>query len=178
MIRGQRVGLRARREEDVPVLHAELYDDVATLVRSDTRPYRPIGPGHSPYMIAEPSDSSAPFSVIELANGELAGEAVVWGIDQFHRFAHLGMSLRPSFRGRGLGVDLVRTLCYYAFTVRGLHRLQLETLADNDAMRKAAERCGFVREGTLRRASWVTGDYVDEVILGLLADEWQAAPTA
>jgi RimJ/RimL family protein N-acetyltransferase len=45
-------------------------------------------------------------------------------------------------------------------------------------MLKAAERAGFVREGTLRRAAWVTGEFVDEVILGLLAADWTGAGDA
>ncbi|MCW2909083.1 MAG: hypothetical protein JWL68_3872, partial [Actinomycetia bacterium] len=30
MLRGEVAGLRAREDSDVPVLHAELYDDVTT----------------------------------------------------------------------------------------------------------------------------------------------------
>jgi RimJ/RimL family protein N-acetyltransferase len=56
--------------------------------------------------------------------------------------------------------------------LRGLHRLQVETLADNTAMIRAATQAGFVPEGTLRRAAWVNGAFADEVILGLLATEW------
>jgi len=36
-------------------------------------------------------------------------------------------------------------------------------------MIRAASRAGFVHEGRLRRAAWVNGEFVDEVILGLLA---------
>jgi RimJ/RimL family protein N-acetyltransferase len=66
----------------------------------------------------------------------------------------------------------VAALCEYGFAVRGLHRLQVDTLASNTAMIRAASRAGFVPEGTLRRAAWVNGDFADEVILGLLAAEW------
>jgi len=175
MLRGQKIGLRARHEADGPILHTELYDDVATRSRADSRPWRPVSPGSAaaPYAISEPADDVAFFSVVDLAGEELAGEAVLWGIDLHNRTAHLGLSLRPSFRGRGLGVDVVRVLCHYGFTVRGLNRLQLETLADNTAMIRAATRAGFTREGTLRGAAWVTGAFADEVILGLLATEWK-----
>jgi RimJ/RimL family protein N-acetyltransferase len=174
VLRGERVGLRARHEQDVPVLHAELYDDVATTMRSDTRPWRPISTGAaSPYAVNEPSDTSAPFSVVELASNELLGEAVLWGMDLHNRYGHLGLSLRPSARGRGFSADVVRVLCHYGFAVRGLHRLQLETLADNQPMLATALRCGFVVEGTLRQNGWVDGAFVDEVVLGLLVDEWR-----
>jgi RimJ/RimL family protein N-acetyltransferase len=176
MLRGTRIGLRARHESDAPVLHAELHDDVATRSRADSRPWRPVSPGSeaSPFAVAEPDDDAAPFSVVTLDHDELAGAAGLWGIYTHNRSAHLGMSLRPGFRGRGLAVDVVEVLCAYGFTVRGLHRLQLETLADNTAMIRAASRAGFAREGTLRRAAWVNGEFVDEVIFGLLADDWNS----
>jgi RimJ/RimL family protein N-acetyltransferase len=82
--------------------------------------------------------------------------------------------MRPAFRGLGLGIDAVRLLCYYGFAVRGLHRLQAETLADNAAMIAAATRAGFVPEGTLRGSAWVGGAFADETIFGLLAAEWVA----
>jgi len=177
MLRAGKVGLRARDEADVAVLHAELYEDVVTYMTADSRPWRPIpaGSSASPYAIGEPGDDLALFSVVELARGDLAGAALLWAIDLHNRTAHLGLSLRPSFRGRGLGTDVVLALCEYGFTVRGLHRLQVDTLASNTAMIGSASRAGFVHEGTLRGASWVNGEFVDEVILALLASDWAAA---
>src|SRR5882724_4214278 len=162
MLRAGKVGLRARVTEDVPILHAELYEDVVIRSQADSRPWRPVSPGTaaSPYAVGEPQDDAAIFSV-----GELAGDALLWGIDLHNRMAHLGLGLRPAFRGRGLGTDVARALCEYGFTVRGLHRLQIETLATNAAMIQAAERVGFTREGTLRQAAWVAGEFLDEVVL-------------
>ena len=189
MLRAGKVGLRARDQTDIAVLHAELYEDIATYMIADSRPWRPIpaGSSASPYAGGEPGDDVALFSVVELArgeqargeqargeqaSGELAGAALLWAIDLHNRSAHLGLSLRPSFRGRGLGTDVVLALCEYGFAVRGLHRLQVDTLASNAAMISAAVRAGFAQEGTLRGADWVNGEFVDEVILGLLASDW------
>ncbi|WP_409464387.1 GNAT family N-acetyltransferase [Amycolatopsis sp. GA6-003] len=102
----------------------------------------------------------------------LAGEALLWGIDLHNRTAHAGVALRPDYRGQNLGADVVQVLCHYAFTVRGLQRLQGETLADNAAMIRSATAAGFVPEGTLRRVGWVGGEFADQVVLGLLAGEW------
>jgi RimJ/RimL family protein N-acetyltransferase len=176
MLRGSKIELRARREADVAVLHAELYEDVATRSRADSRPWRPIRPesAASPFAAGDPDDAAACFSVVELASDELAGDALLWGIDSHNRTAHVGVSLRPAFRGRGLAADVVRVLCRYGFTVRGLHRLQVDTLADNAAMIQAASRAGFMQEGRLRSSAWDNGDFADEVILGMLASEWNA----
>ncbi|MFF8769379.1 GNAT family N-acetyltransferase [Kitasatospora sp. NPDC015120] len=178
MLQSSRIILRARHDDDVPVLHTELHDDVPTRSRADTRPWRPIPPGspQSPFVVGAGDDEAACFSAVNRASGDLAGEALLWGIDTHQRRAHLGLALRPGFRGRGLSGDIVRLLCHYGFVVRGLHRLQVDTLAGNLPMIKAATGAGFVPEGTLRRAAWVYGAFEDEVVLGLLASEWSGEP--
>jgi RimJ/RimL family protein N-acetyltransferase len=178
VIRGSKVGLRARHDNDIPVLQAGLYDDVRTQAVADVAPWRPVPPGSptSPYAVGEHSDDIVYFSAVELTSDELVGEAVLWGIDTYNRRAHLGLSLLPSFRGLGLGVDIVRTLCEYGFAVHGLQRLQIETAAGNAPMLRAAERAGFTVEGTLRRSAWGYGEFLDEVVLGLLREEWTPAP--
>lgn len=172
MLSGTRVRLRAPTDADMPTLHAGLYEDVATRARADSKAWRPIAAGpDSPYAIGK---RAAGFSVIEIVSGDLAGEALLWGLDEHNRLGHLGMSLLPDFRGRGLATDVIRVLCRYGFSIRGLHRLQLETLADNAAMIATAQACGFIREGTLRENAWVDGQFHDEAIFGLLAADWQA----
>jgi RimJ/RimL family protein N-acetyltransferase len=177
LLRGTRVGLRARHESDVLVLQAELYDDVSVRVRADSRPWRPLPPvaATSPYRAADPKDDVAVFSVVEMDDGgSLAGEALLWGIDTHNRCAHIGISLRPAYRGRALGSDVVNVLCRYGFDIRGLNRLQVETLSDNAAMIAAAKKSGFVVEGVLRGSAWVEGRFMDETILGLLVDDWSS----
>jgi RimJ/RimL family protein N-acetyltransferase len=171
---GERIRLRARHESDVPVLLAQLHDDVATTARSSLRAWRPRSPGGqaSGSRVAEPTDRTAPFSVVTLADDTLAGEAVLWGIDRHNRLAHVGLRLLPACRGKGLGTDVVRVLCHYGFTVLGLHRIQVETLADNHAMVGAAQRVGFRHEVARRHGCWVMGEFLDEVVLGLLEREW------
>ncbi|HEX5118231.1 MAG TPA: GNAT family protein [Pseudonocardiaceae bacterium] len=171
---GDLVRLRARIEADVPVLDTELHDDVAGDVRSSRRTWRPMSPGAQASMnrMAEPMDRAAPFSVVTVADDTLAGAAVLWDIDTHHRSAHIGLDLLPGFRGKGLGTDVVRVLCHYGFTVLGLHRIQIETPTDNHAMIRVAERVGFRREAVRRHAVWAMGEFLDDVILGLLAGEW------
>lgn len=179
MLRGNKVGLRARHETDIPILRAELYDDVVSASRAESRPWRPITPGsNDPRLVVDDREhGQVPFSVVELSSGTLVGTANLWGIDSHNRSAHIGLGLLPSARGKGYSTDVVAVLCHYGFVVRGLQRLQIETLSDNAAMLRAAERNGFVREGVLRSSAWVMGTFMDEVLLGLLAHEWKPSKT-
>ena len=175
MLTGSIVGLRARHEEDVPILLTELWDDVVNSSRAEGSPWRPVSPGSDdPRLKADTTeDDVVRFSIVELAGGSLIGVATLWGIDTHNRFAHIGLGLLPAARGHGYGTDVVAVLSHYGFVVRGLNRLQIETLADNAAMLAAAERNGFVREGVTRSSAWVMGEYLDEVILGRLAADYR-----
>jgi RimJ/RimL family protein N-acetyltransferase len=166
------VALRGRHQRDVPILQAELYEDVLTRSQADTRPWRPLpsDPELSPYAPAVAEDAAC-FSVITAEDAELAGEALLWGIDLHNRSAHVGLALLPRVRGRGWSADVLRLLCRYGFSIRGLNRLQLEANADNEAMIRAATSAGFQTEGRLRQAAWVAGSFTDTVIMGLLAAE-------
>lgn len=174
MLKGRRIVLRARSPEDVAILHTELYEDVSTHARADGRAWRPHPVSlNSPMAPAEPSPHVADFSVVSLDDDELLGRALLWYIDLHNRSAHIGLGLRPAHRGKGYGTEVVDVLCRYAFRFLGLHRVQIETLADNAAMIAAATKCGFTLEGTLRDYSWVEGSFADDVVYGLLADEWR-----
>ncbi|MGW1195421.1 GNAT family N-acetyltransferase [Streptomyces sp. NPDC002536] len=175
MLRGSKVGLRARHEDDVPILRTGLYDDVVNSSRAEGGPWRPVMPGSKDQrlVVDETDQRTVRFSVVELEGGTLLGDATLWRIDTHNRSAHIGLGLLPSARGKGYGTDAVAVLCHYGFIVRGLQRLQIETLSDNAAMLRSAERNGFVREGVLRSAAWVMGEFLDEVLLGLLAQEWK-----
>jgi RimJ/RimL family protein N-acetyltransferase len=54
-----------------------------------------------------------------------------------------------------------------------LQRVWLHVYADNPAARLYA-RLGFRPEGTLRRHAWKRGAYRDQLVMGLLAEEWRA----
>ena len=175
MLRGDAVYLRARDEADVEVLHRELHDDVAGYARADGRAWRPQSRATgSAYDPKEPSAQVAQFTIVTVAGDEVVGSTLLWDIDLHNRSAHIGISLLPSSRGRGFGTETLDLLAGYGFDVLGLHRLQLETLADNEAMIASAHKAGYRLEGTLRESGWVLGAFVDEVVLGLLATEWRS----
>jgi hypothetical protein len=56
MLRGELTGFRARLPGDTEILHAELYDDVETRVRADSRPWLPVPSGPaSPFWATDPA---------------------------------------------------------------------------------------------------------------------------
>lgn len=178
---GEVAALRAVRREDLTVFHTVL-DDPLQQAAVMLEPWIPttVESAQARYAeeVAAKPDLAAPvrFTVQSATDsaGRCQGWATLWGIDLHQRIAHVGIGLIPSARGKGLGVDALRLLCRYAFEVRDLHRLGLETLAGNEPMRRAAVAAGFTEEGRLRESAYVLGERQDDVLYGILRSEWTA----
>ena len=61
----------------------------------------------------------------------------------------------------------------YAFRLRNLRRVWLEVHASNERAIRAYSSCGFVEEGRMREHIWLDGRYLDNVLMGILRDEWR-----
>ena len=181
MLRGKQICLRARLRSDVEVLYTPQRTDPELWMLTDNDPWVPESLEATLARFdkrqAEEQTKWVDFIVEtliaagSLAAGQVVGDACLWGIDLHNRSAHIGLSLISEARGLGMGRETVDMLVDYAFRIRGLHRLQCETHADNAAMLASAEAAGFQREGLNREAGWRSGEHVDVVMLGLLAGD-------
>jgi RimJ/RimL family protein N-acetyltransferase len=179
VLRGERIVLRGRRAADVDVLFEAFSADPAGWERSTGWAWRPLGlRDKSKFAQTGPHDRLDAFTVVDAATDEVLGDTLLWGVDAHHRSSHLGIALLASARGRGYGTEVLELLCGYAFDVRSLHRLQLETLADNHAMVGAARAAGFTHEGTWRSRAVQGNVRTDEVVYAILASEWRAGRDA
>jgi RimJ/RimL family protein N-acetyltransferase len=68
----------------------------------------------------------------------------------------------------------MRALLGYLFFQRNLHRVWLTVLADNRRAIAAYEKVGFVAEGRLRDDAYFDGRYHDQLVMGILRDEFAA----
>jgi RimJ/RimL family protein N-acetyltransferase len=62
----------------------------------------------------------------------------------------LGVGLFVGRRGRGIGTIAIELITVFLFDEEQAIRVQLSTDVDNAAMRRAAEKAGFILEGVMR----------------------------
>jgi len=74
-------------------------------------------------------------------------------------------------RGRGLGREITRLVLAWAFGVLGVHRVELEVLADNSAAIGCYVACGFRREGIRRQAGLYPDGWKDFIMMAVLRRE-------
>ena len=88
------------------------------------------------------------------------------------RQAEIGYTLAPDQQGHGYATEAVRAVLERLFTVQGLHKVSAECDARNLASARLLERVGFVREGLLRRHTWIKGEWTDDLLYGLLEEDF------
>ncbi|MEV0426572.1 GNAT family N-acetyltransferase [Micromonospora sp. NPDC050495] len=85
--------------------------------------------------------------------------------------ADVGFMTAPPARGRGYLPAALTALCAWGFTTLGLARVEWRANVGNTASRRAAEKAGFVFEGTTRGGLQHRGERVDVWVAGLLPED-------
>jgi [ribosomal protein S5]-alanine N-acetyltransferase len=106
------------------------------------------------------------------APGELLGTCTLYELERPHRRSGIGLALRRSAWGRGIGREALELLIGFAFRTLDLHRLEADIDPHNERSLRLFERQGFRREGYLRERWHHLGEIQDAVYLGLLRREW------
>ncbi|WP_423821022.1 GNAT family protein [Salinisphaera sp. SPP-AMP-43] len=90
-------------------------------------------------------------------------------IDHANRWATLGYWLAASAQGQGIVTRACRSYIAHAFSMLGLHRIEIRCASTNDRSRGVPERLGFTLEGVLRDREWLYDRFVDHAVYGLHA---------
>lgn len=110
-------------------------------------------------------DDSGAVAVADDDSGELAGFVSwhwkEWGPNAASRCPNIGIWIRASARGRGIGRQAQRQLAELFFRHTAVNRVEAHTDVENVAEQRALEAAGFRREGLVRGAQWRDGAYRD-----------------
>ena len=113
-----------------------------------------------------------PKSFAIIYNGKIAGTIGFNDIYKANKIGVVGYWLGEEFQGKGIMSKALKTLIDYGFKDLKLNRIEARVAVGNIKSRAIPERLGFTEEGKVRQAEWLYDHYVDHVIYGLLADEW------
>lgn len=171
----QRLMLRPMTEKDVPDLEKWLGLDVVYTYwgRKATRGEK--NPGElfvdpRPWVKRKPSPDFKWGMVLKEKN-EVMGEIAVFDI-QNGRMGDVAYRLNPAYWGRGYATEALQEVVRFIFTQTAIQRLNGGADVRNVASCRVMEKCGFVREGTVRQGKMVSV-YCDYHIYGLLREDYE-----
>lgn len=178
---GERVTLRTPVAADAMVIAALLADpellrftgSVTSTAEAEAFPSEPDRRTSDWYATRGDQVDRLDLMVVENATGAVIGEVVLNEWDPAAGSANFRTLIGTAGRGRGLGTEAARLILGHGFEHVGLHRVELGVFAFNPRAIRVYEKVGFVREGVRRDAFAFDGEYVDEIIMAILAPEWE-----
>jgi RimJ/RimL family protein N-acetyltransferase len=81
--------------------------------------------------------------------------------------------LVPSERGKGYGTEAVQLMVDNLFIYRNIVCIQAKAIVENKAAQRVLEKAGFKAEGTIRKLSFVRGEWKDKTLYDILLEEWK-----
>jgi RimJ/RimL family protein N-acetyltransferase len=171
-----RLVLRRFRAADAPALAAYRSDPDIARYQSWDAPYpADAAAAMIAGMAAADPDRAGwvQWAIESKADKTLIGDVGV-GLHNNLLQAKIGYTLAPGRHGQGYATEAVRAVLDRLFTVQGLRRVTAECDARNEPSARLLDRLGFTREGLLRANTLHKGEWTDDLIFGLLREEWQA----
>lgn len=106
--------------------------------------------------------------------GKVVGDVLLIWVSREHRQGEVGYVFHPGHGGHGYATEAAREMLRLGFDDLGLHRIIGRLDGRNTASARVLERLGMRREAHFRENEIVKGEWTDELVYAMLAEEWRA----
>jgi [ribosomal protein S5]-alanine N-acetyltransferase len=117
--------------------------------------------------------SYACFAIVPKGLDTAIGIFQLKSLDSGFATAEWGFAMGSNFWGTGIFAEGARLVVDFAVDVVGINRLEARAAVANGRGNGALRKIGAVQEGVLRRSFVRNGVHHDQVLWGILADDWR-----
>ncbi|CAN7593367.1 GNAT family N-acetyltransferase [Aminobacter sp. LjRoot7] len=174
VINGRHGSLRPLDASDASMLYRRSHDENVAAIWAEMK----VGPfadeaafaGHIDGLVSDPK--RAFFAVVDL-QGDILGWLCLMEARVAHQVVELGYVLFTSgIQRTTLATEALYLVIRHVFEELGYRRLEWTCTAENSRSRVAADRLGFIYEGTLREGLLLKGMPRDICMYSMLSSEW------
>jgi RimJ/RimL family protein N-acetyltransferase len=173
---GSLVTLRELRIADAPALLAALTTEEVTRFIS---PPPPTVEGFEKFIAWTHRQRVAGqyvcFAVVPRGSDVAIGLFQIRSLESDFGSAEWGFAIAAEFWGTGMFIDGAKLVVQFAFETIGSHRLEARAALQNGRGNGALRKMGAIREGILRKSFLRNGEYLDQSLWTILADDWRDA---
>jgi RimJ/RimL family protein N-acetyltransferase len=112
------------------------------------------------------------FAIRLRASGRLIGDLGVRFPQEDTRQVEIGFTVAPSHQRKGYGAEAVGGALQYLLAALGKHRVFASVDPRNEPSMALLRRVGMRQEAHFRQSLWIRGEWVDDVVFGILGSEW------
>ena len=171
-LNGSSIYLRPWQDQDIDLLFKGVND---LAVRETLFTYRPKSKIELMDEIRKDltTDKSILLTICECSSNQPVGMTAFYRIDYVSRAAIFFLAIYDSTKWRlGYGSEATKLMVDYAFNCLNLNRIRLHVACENPKAVSSYEKCGFIKEGTLREAMYHNDRYVDFYVMAILRSDF------
>lgn len=112
------------------------------------------------------------FGIRLRENGLLAGDLGIHFPEHETRQVEIGFTLASKHQGCGYGTEAVKGVLDQLFGRLKIHRVSASVDPRNEPCIALLKRVGMRQEAHFRQSLWFKGEWVDDVVFGILESEW------
>lgn len=112
--------------------------------------------------------------LIEKSTQSLIGDIGIHFIDAENKQCELGCTLHKHWQSKGYAREAMTAVISYLFNELDKHRIIASVDPGNAPSIRMMEGLGFRREAHFRKSLWWKGEWVDDIVYAVLAEEWAA----
>jgi len=175
LLRGKKVLLRPVKRSDISFFLKWFNDPEVTQYLERNLPITEMAEEKWIEELATRANSCVAFVIeaVESNSNEPIGNCVLREIDQRDHTAKFGITIgEKEYWSKGYGTEATQLLIDYGFRQLNLHRISSCAYEFNERSIRMHKKVGFKEEGRLRKARFRNGRYWDEIVFGILREEW------
>jgi N-acetyltransferase len=115
------------------------------------------------------------FAVVARGSDHAIGLFQIRSLEAGFGTSEWGFALASEYWGTGMFTDGAHLALRFAFEVLGAHRLEARAATRNGRGTGALRKMGAIQEGVLRRSFLRNGEYLDQGLWSILAEDWLEA---
>lgn len=174
-VEGERVRLRAFRQEDAKSLYSYRTLPEVTEFQS----WNPATISLVEKFISDLSEMefNTPgtwyqLAIVRIEDDELIGDLGLHFIEPENLTVEIGYTLNPDYQGKGYATEALQLCIDHLFLVMRKHRVYASLDPKNKKSEELLLRLGFRKEALFRKSLFINGEWVDDLVYGLLEEDW------
>ena len=176
VLMGKQVVMRELRASDAPSLFAVLTTpEVSRFISPPPPTVQEFDRFIARSIRQRETGAGACFAVTLEGFDTAVGIFQVRSLDADFNTAEWGFALGSAFWGTGVFPESAELVLQFIFTTLGVHRLEARSMVQNGRGTRAVQKVGGVQEGVLRKSFFLDGEYHDQVLHSIMANDWQAS---
>ena len=144
---GEKVCLRAYKEDDIPKATAMMNDTELKKYLVTTIPFPTCLWEEQGWVKSQKNNANGEynFAIEDLETKEYIGGCGIQKVNWLARVATVGIMIgNKAYWGKGYGTDAMKTLTKFIFQDMNINKIRLGTFSFNERAQKCYKKCGFV----------------------------------